>query len=523
MSKSLLLLVLCSVFSVQVFAEAGAPFFCEKSSYQEGEELYAVGIARASSASDARQKAFENAVRELNNYFNGDPLQASSIKTQRTYTSAKPDKNGEYFVCRLIKIDLANGQSEDIGQTSSFAIGKPKGQKSKVTFLSNPSGAVLSIDGKIIGRTNISLANVYTGNYTYKLELPGYEPLTGKFDPSNADIIAKRLRRSLATVKLRANFEQGVVRIGKQKYEVQNYTAELKLEVGRSHTLSMSAEAHSPGTQSINLGMSETNLTRQVYLEPMPARLKIDSNPSQAEVYLDGELIGKTPGEFQVRPGLRMLELKKKDHITAQKRVELEPGKLSETGVIKVTSRSEREIYLEEEAQLGGFTFDMTNHLFSEVNEFSVGLGGFFGKKFSQKAYYYGALNYQIGDIGYNEDEEFALFDETVVTSSFTGILASAGVGYKLTPFIDVTAEVGYVSGTVLTRTTTFGLTGDTINEETTSVGTPFYGAGIMFDWGNSYGVLLRSGLLGRVTTSADGVSGQASMSFRIIESVAVF
>jgi len=60
---------------------------------------------------------------------------------------------------------------------------------------------------------------------------------------------------------------------------------------------------------------------------PPPPSLEVWSNPSGADIYLDGNYVGKTPYTATVPPGEHVVILRKKDFGTFERKVQLETGK----------------------------------------------------------------------------------------------------------------------------------------------------------------------------------------------------
>ena len=96
-----LLLVLASASTS--YAENVKPFWTEKSSYIEGENLYVVGVAsNAASIEAGRMHAFENGKLEIMKFTQLSNLGGLAIKTQMTYE----EKTGNrYNVYRLMYVD----------------------------------------------------------------------------------------------------------------------------------------------------------------------------------------------------------------------------------------------------------------------------------------------------------------------------------------------------------------------------------------------------------------------------------
>ena len=101
----MLRLVLCvAVLAAGVaHAEAVKPFWTEKSSYIEGDNLYVVGVASSAPSIEAgRKQAFENGKSEIMNFTQISNLEGLVIKTQMTYEERIGNK---FNIYRLMYVD----------------------------------------------------------------------------------------------------------------------------------------------------------------------------------------------------------------------------------------------------------------------------------------------------------------------------------------------------------------------------------------------------------------------------------
>lgn len=82
------------------------PFWAEKSSFIEGDDLYVIGVAsRLPTLEEARQRAFEHGKIELMNFTQVVNLEAlGAIETQMTHEESNPD--GTVTVFRLLRVPI---------------------------------------------------------------------------------------------------------------------------------------------------------------------------------------------------------------------------------------------------------------------------------------------------------------------------------------------------------------------------------------------------------------------------------
>jgi hypothetical protein len=106
-------------------------------------------------------------------------------------------------------------------------------------------------------------------------------------------------------------------------------TGALRVPSGQ-HVLGVFAPGHQPVRRSITVaGQSRTKLAIPlVPLEGKPALIEVKSKLRGAELYVDGELVGRTPlaASIAVAPGTRTLELRRKGYTSAKQSLTLGAG-----------------------------------------------------------------------------------------------------------------------------------------------------------------------------------------------------
>jgi hypothetical protein len=100
--------VLCMIAATSGFAaKDGRPFWTEKSSFIEGDELFVVGVASNSkTVEEARKQAFENGMLELMNFAQVTSLEARGLVIETQMTFEEPQANGTVTVYRLLRVPI---------------------------------------------------------------------------------------------------------------------------------------------------------------------------------------------------------------------------------------------------------------------------------------------------------------------------------------------------------------------------------------------------------------------------------
>lgn len=106
--KILIFFVLSMIVATSGFAaKDGRPFWTEKSSFIEGDELFVVGVASNSKTiEEARKQAFENGKLELMNFAQVTSLEARGLVIETQMTFEEPQANGTVTVYRLLRVPI---------------------------------------------------------------------------------------------------------------------------------------------------------------------------------------------------------------------------------------------------------------------------------------------------------------------------------------------------------------------------------------------------------------------------------
>lgn len=107
LTRVALMIILC-LFSISAAYSANRPFWTEKSSFIEGDELFVVGVAsRARSVEEGRRQAFEQGKLELMNFAQITSLEAQGLVIETQMTFEEPNADGTVTVYRLLRVPAA--------------------------------------------------------------------------------------------------------------------------------------------------------------------------------------------------------------------------------------------------------------------------------------------------------------------------------------------------------------------------------------------------------------------------------
>ena len=99
------LMVVLGLYSVSAVYSASRPFWTEKSSFIEGDELFVVGVAsKARTVEEGRRQAFEQGKVELMNFAQITSLEAQGLVIETQMTFEEPNADGTVTVYRLLRV-----------------------------------------------------------------------------------------------------------------------------------------------------------------------------------------------------------------------------------------------------------------------------------------------------------------------------------------------------------------------------------------------------------------------------------
>ena len=193
------------------------------------------------------------------------------------------------------------------------------------------SGAQIDINGKLQTQTTpCTIDKLEMGRYTVQAFLPMY-----KSEPQKVDI--RDGKTTEITLQLIPNFANAEITCQDKETEIY-IDGEFKAKgsfkgqlAEGSHQLELKKKSHRSIRKTIN-AISGQNLTENVEnLQAINGKLNLDSNPYDAEIFIDGKPFGTTPRLIpQILVGEHKLMLKKDGFKDLQETIKIEEGKIAQ-------------------------------------------------------------------------------------------------------------------------------------------------------------------------------------------------
>ncbi len=172
----------------------------------------------------------------------------------------------------------------------------------RLTISSVPEGARVLIDGESIGRTPLDQAKVDAGEHELTLEAERYQTLTMALDVEGRD------RQQQLSLSLEPDWAEVTVATAPAGATLlldgePSGTTPATLEIlSGERQLILRLATYSDAVIDLSVVAGQPQDLGTLTLDPAEGLLQVSSNPSGANVTLDGEFLGQTPLEIAVAP-----------------------------------------------------------------------------------------------------------------------------------------------------------------------------------------------------------------------------
>ena len=248
-----------------------------------------------------------------------------------------------------------------------------------VAFDISPAEATVIIgDMKLKTNEDGTLSVFLTyGPHEYRIEADGYKPATGQVEVSSEETqpIEVTLRSVMATVTLTTDMAEAEIWANNKMLGKGSWTGGLP---AGTYAIETRRDGHRP--RAITASFKEKEVRTIALESPIPVygRLRADSKPSGAEVIIDGQVLGKTPGIFDnVLFGNRQPLFRTDGYADTTAVVTIDEGKIA---VVSVEMRkAEKKELLEQAANGTGYYPYIPKNYYSKKGFYVGPFAGFSG------------------------------------------------------------------------------------------------------------------------------------------------
>jgi hypothetical protein len=215
--------------------------------------------------------------------------------------------------------------------------------KNKITVIANlehitfvlqvssyPTEAEVYVDGVRKGLTPITINDLSLGEHFVEVKKENFSTWSQKINVDQYKVIQllANLEATAASIDINSTPSGATVLLNGEAMGVTPIVLK-DLDAG-DYTLELKFEGYAPYSEKLTLNKGET-VQRNVTLEKANTVLSIDSNPSGAEIFIDGKDMGKTPYKaVNIKPGIYKVEIKKDGYLPFTTQVKVEKDKPAE-------------------------------------------------------------------------------------------------------------------------------------------------------------------------------------------------
>ena len=242
-----------------------------------------------------------------------------------------------------------------------------------VSFDLDPATAQVFVGDELLGEGG-GTYEILEGEQTLRIELAGFAALSKTLDIEAGvaqDLGLLSLTPATGVLTLTSDPPGANVAVGG---EFAGQTPlELELEPGRDHRLSLSRAGYRRASESIRMEAG-SRASRRITLAPLLGDVLVKVSPAEAEILVDGKVVGRGTQTLQLPAVQQRLEIRLDGYESARRSVTPRPGLEQLVEVALLTPEAAREARLTPTITTAlGQTLVLMNPLDSPRNEFSMG------------------------------------------------------------------------------------------------------------------------------------------------------
>jgi diacylglycerol kinase family enzyme len=252
------------------------------------------------------------------------------------------------------------------------------------TIESNPSMAMIYLDGREVGSTPQTITDIKPGKYTVEVKLDGYRTwdkrVNVKADIEN--IVTAALRINTGSIMIDSEPTKAGIFLNDKEVGTTPETITC-LNPGK-YNIEVKLDGYEVWSKSTKVKIGKESILKAA-LQIKSGSVSINSKPSNARIYLDGEEVGITPGIIKsIDSGTHEVEVKKDGYETWSESVDIEADKersltvvlRTKTSSISIDSDpSDAVVYLDGEEV--GMTPDTLRSIIPGTHEVEVRMDGY--------------------------------------------------------------------------------------------------------------------------------------------------
>ena len=198
-------------------------------------------------------------------------------------------------------------------------------EKATVVIDSDPSGALVQMNGQDRGYTPVLLPELALGSYSASVQMEGYtrRDISWKVQNSRPILINVPLLNNIGTISLASTPESAEIEIDGRTYGTTPYTG--PFEQGQ-HKIRLTKDGYRLYEKIVMVTRDETTEVN-AQMEMLPGSLQITSEPTGAALFINDIDYGVTPYKRDaIEAGEYTIRLKKDGYDTLEQTITVHPG-----------------------------------------------------------------------------------------------------------------------------------------------------------------------------------------------------
>jgi hypothetical protein len=198
------------------------------------------------------------------------------------------------------------------GQRTNFSVQGQVRQQGSLRVITNVPGAVVTLDGEPIGTSPATASDVSVGQHIVEAQAEGYATVqeTVTIEAGQQRVVSLRLTadaRAAGRILVRSNVGAAIITIDGE--ERGSPPVVIESPAAGVHTVIATAEGYEDFRHTCETGPGR-NCEIDAQLQPVGTPVRVTANARNAELYVDGDLIGPIPYEGNLPVGSHRLEVR---------------------------------------------------------------------------------------------------------------------------------------------------------------------------------------------------------------------
>ena len=185
--------------------------------------------------------------------------------------------------------------------------------RAPVSFASEPAGATVRVDGAEVGRTPFTI-DLSSGKRAVAVELAGYAPAGRSIEVvAEQPLTLPPFRLEALPGRLRLASEPPGAAVSVDGEFRGETPIEMTLSPLRAHALRLTKAGHAAAQSSVELARGEER-SLSIVLEARLGDVEVTAEPADAEVLVDGEVVGRVPRTLKLTAAPHEIEVRRQGY-----------------------------------------------------------------------------------------------------------------------------------------------------------------------------------------------------------------